>query len=105
MLTLTQCWTYTFANSGGCPIAECLASANRRDLRQKLNLRGNGCLDCLSHFCLPCCALSQEDYELKNQLNRDILMAEKGRKYTIRTQPRQRHEKMQYVAEGSAPGA
>ncbi|RZC58267.1 hypothetical protein C5167_005563 [Papaver somniferum] len=39
----------------------------RTKFRQLYNLEGNGCTDCLTHFCCTSCALCQEYRELKNK--------------------------------------
>ena len=73
-----------------------MGNFQRRYIRQKLNLKGNGCLDCLVHyFCNPC-ALVQEEEELKNPFNREILMGDKGLHHVIRKQPKRRQEHMEY---------
>ncbi|XP_026383719.1 protein PLANT CADMIUM RESISTANCE 2-like [Papaver somniferum] len=39
----------------------------RAKFRKNYNLEGNGCTDCLIHFCCQSCALCQEYRELKNK--------------------------------------
>ena len=89
---------------GECCIAgTCLGSFQRRHLRQKLNIRGDGCTDCLAHsFCL-CCALAQEDRELQLPVNREILAAEKPRNYIVRQQPGHRPEMDMAMSQPSSP--
>lgn len=36
---------------------------NRSDMRQKHNLEGNGCTDCLSVCCCPLCDIVQQEKE------------------------------------------
>lgn len=43
-------------------IGICVWSTIRRiRIREKYGIEGNGCTDCLKHFCCHCCALVQED--------------------------------------------
>eukprot|EP00897_Mesotaenium_endlicherianum_P010233 jgi/Mesen1/9238/ME000006S09233 len=46
----------------------CLYSfQHRRRISGKYNLPGSACGDCLLHCCCTCCAISQENRELKNR--------------------------------------
>ena len=66
------------------PWANCAATFQRREIRQKLNLQGDGCQDCLCHWFCHCCTLVQEEEELKNLINREILLAEKHPNHVYR---------------------
>ena len=57
-------------------VAGFLQRLNRRKIRAKYNIDGGTCTDCLASLCCSCCALVQEDKEVKKQersaLDKDV---------------------------------
>jgi len=88
-----QCWAYTCIGNAvpGFPAADCLAMFQRQSIRRTLNLRGNGCTDCLSQwFCTPCSLVQQEE-QLKSDRARAKLLAKQHRVIEVRQPYQEQH--------------
>jgi len=61
---LQCCGWYCLAN---CALAPFLQCSNRGKIRNKYNIEGNPCTDCLVSCCCTCCDLIQQDKEVKER--------------------------------------
>ncbi|CAG8536336.1 4991_t:CDS:2 [Ambispora leptoticha] len=48
-----------------CIFYGCLGMFNREQIRKTLGIKGGACSDCFAHSFCPCCAMIQENRELK----------------------------------------
>ncbi|KAF3920115.1 hypothetical protein AA313_de0201968 [Arthrobotrys entomopaga] len=65
-----SCWG--FCGMMVCGLQWVMSFMARGELRRKYNLKGSGCGDCFRHFCCECCALIQEEREIR--VRKELIM-------------------------------